>query len=106
MKGCIFMRKKENVFHFHYKDDSREIELITSSKDTGKACKLLKKVVPTACLSRKRKVVEAIPFIASLLNIIDLIARFFSKIIGLFMHIYFQEKTWISKYPNYSVFQI
>ena len=74
------MRKKENAFHFHYKDDSREIELITSSKDTGKACKLLKKVVPTACLSRKRKVVEAIPFIASLLNIIDLIARFFSKI--------------------------
>lgn len=100
------MRKKEDVFHFHYKDESREIKVTTSSKATREACKLLKEVVPTACQSRKRKVVEAISFIASLLTVISFTYGFFTKVFDLFMHIYFQEKTWISNHPNYSGFQI
>lgn len=106
MKGGISMRKREDVFHFHYKDESREIELTTSSKGTEKACKLLKEVVPTACQSRKRKVAEAIPCVASLLTVIDFIVSYFEKIFDLFMHVYLKEKTWISKNPNYSGFQI
>ena len=87
--------KKTDGFSFYYKDKSKEIKLDTSSESAGYAYKLLKEVVPTACLCRKRKKFKYLKMVSEFLYYI------FKLINDLFMHVYFKEIKWTTLSPSY-----
>ena len=101
------MRKKtEDSFHFHYKDNCKEIELSTPSKSAGKACKLLERIVHPACQSQEKKAESVITLVTNLLTIAYYLYKIIRNIIGLVMHIYFQEDQWITGRQNYLEYQV